>query len=130
MSDKKILEKAIRKAVDGGWKPELYEDTDRIEAFVLNDCKTINFGHVIRGRVYLCGMDVRSLNDVIFNHDFAKALWGEQEKCSTVEERDKGIKVNAKPCDGLYVLRKLGWKRHLQQMVTSDDPIKYLGDNI
>lgn len=47
--------------------------------------------------------------NVIFNHDFAKALRGEK----------KIIVGMIEP-----------WKYHLQQMVIADDPIKYLGENL
>lgn len=41
--------------------------------------------------------------DIIYNHDFAKALWGE---------------------------KPLGWRYHLQMMVVADDPIEYLGEHL
>jgi hypothetical protein len=91
MSDHKILEKAIRKAIDGGWT---------------------------KGKEYLDFMDDglfgRGKNDhteVIFNHSFAKALWGESTQQAYGPDFD-------------------GWEYHLQQMVIAPDPIKYLGDHL
>ena len=55
-------------------------------------------------------------NDLIFNHDFAKALWP-----------DKGTKLFRSGDDPEYVP---DWQYHLQQMVIADDPIKYLEANI
>lgn len=50
---------------------------------------------------------------LIFNHDFAKALWGNRTK-------DMG-----------GTPRLLAhWQYHQQQMVIADDPIKYLAANI
>lgn len=43
---------------------------------------------------------------IIFNHDFAKAFWGEDDFDS--------------------INRKKDWKHHLQLMVLEEDPIKYL----
>ena len=44
---------------------------------------------------------------VIFSHDFAKAFWGERLIESSISGNE-------------------GWQYHLQQMVISKDPIKYL----
>lgn len=57
---------------------------------------------------------------VIFNHDFAKALWGEEYigwDISDVYFKKHRIASQA-------------WQFHLQQMVIADDPIEYLGENI
>ena len=51
----------------------------------------------------------------IFNHDFAKALWG----------IDPGVVTSSDP-----LLMTDRWVRHLQQMVVAEDPIVYLGGNI
>lgn len=82
MSDAKTIEKAIQKAVDGGWQAP--------------------WG---TGKWY---PQEHSVNDIIFSHDFATALWGEQKAFSL--ER--------------------GWQSHLQQMVVADDPIEYLRENL
>jgi hypothetical protein len=65
---------------------------------------------------------------LIFNHDFAKALWGERKEVAS---------------DGLYDVRGCqgqvsgatyenyeDWQYHLQQMVIADDPIAYLGEHL
>lgn len=51
----------------------------------------------------------------IYRHDFAKALWGDKPYYRF---------------DGDTLETPKQWQYHLQQMVISDDPIKYLGDNI
>ena len=48
---------------------------------------------------------------LIFSHDFAQACWGEEE--SMIEGH----------CEGII---KEGWQYHLQQMVISEEPLKYL----
>ena len=112
MNDKEILEKAIQKAIDGGW------DTTHFDTL-----KT-SYKHPDESEFHdlLGAWHNISPLDVIFNHDFAKALWGEgiiQSRVSDVfgSEPDR-------------VTRKRAWTYHLQAMVISDDPIKYLGDNL
>lgn len=58
---------------------------------------------------------------ILFNHDFAKALWGEAES--------EGIIWDEPGKPGKPFGRK-GWKRHLKEMVIADDAIKYLEQNI
>ncbi len=52
--------------------------------------------------------------DIIFDHKFAKALWGDE------------------PLHRIKLTEPLmeNWGYHLQQMVIADDPIAYLGQNI
>jgi hypothetical protein len=103
MTQQEVLTKAIEKAFKGGWKD------GTIEAYV----KVISVANsvVIRG--------------IIFNHDFARALWGE-----------KKVKHNAHALikDGKKVGESYGmmfaWEIHLQQMVIADDPIKYLKEHM
>jgi hypothetical protein len=54
----------------------------------------------------------------IFNHEFAKALWGEEI-------------VHVQPdlsIPGVY--ESPLWKQRLMDMVVAEDPIKYLGENL
>lgn len=114
MSNQQILEKAIQKAIDGGWNVVGSE----IPA-------TFTFRYIqnnaIIGVLHIDGHDVQhreplNAERIIFNHDFAKALWGEEEY--------EGNPIG----DPQGTLRD--WQYHLQQMVIADDPIQYLGDNI
>lgn len=101
MNDKEILKKAIQKAVDGGWK-----DTGIGERILITN-EHINPEVVERlGR------------ELIFNHDFAKALWGDDKPTAT--QSGSTITIGFKH----------GWKHHLRAMVVADDPIKYLGENL
>jgi len=110
-----IFKQSIMKAQANGW-----DELDRWEYI---------FGVDYQGWPYLlttgehhpitCGYA-----SVIFNHDFAKALWGDDEwedckVCHRAHYDDTDMNDNMRPdhC-------------HLQQMVIADDPIKYLGDNI
>lgn len=92
MNRQEILERAISKAIEGGWK-DSYIDSQDLKNILDND----PFILPIKG--------------LIFNHDFAQALWGEQE----IEAEDTYMHA---------------WAYHLRQMVVADDPIEYLGKNI
>lgn len=98
MNNQEILEKAIQKAIDGGFNPtyEIYVS------------KQANL-ELPENKVF----------ELIFNHDFAKALWGErdEDRITIIGETD-------------WRKWPLPWQYHLQQMVTAEDPIKYLGENI
>lgn len=107
MNDQQILEKAIQKAIDGGYKPEplfawIPEDKEALLEFWLNK-------------------DHPHYPTVIFNHDFAKALWGNAyiHTC--------GRHYNLKDCED-HLLP--AWKYRLQQMVVADDAIAYLGEHL
>jgi len=89
METKEILEKAIQKVIDNGGK-DYSEDIET----------AINAQSEYLGINYLYG--------ILFNHDFAKALWGNKQ------------------IGNVWI----PYLWHLQQMVISDDPIKYLGENI
>lgn len=135
MSEKDILEEAIQKAIDGGWwpfapldgrykektKPEMFKrfyeveyDGIRSKSQWDHDCLE-------------CYDPAYPINDFIFDHDFAKALWGEELHHKTfivpkeLSTRFAGTRdLDIKPI----------WQYHLQQMVIAEDPIKYLSENI
>jgi hypothetical protein len=117
-TDQEILTKAIQKAIDDGWtlpgykmyKGDIYEVTDLRSRLQYGE-----FELHIDG-----GYNEVSVNQVIFNHDFAKALWGE-------DERKPEPVANSQFMTTVF---KRDWRYHLQQMVIADDPIKYLGEHI
>lgn len=119
MTNQLILTKAIAKAIAGGWlalnlggKEVWLEMTDEKRAYHINNM-------IVMGR----NVASQSYPITIFNHDFAKALWGENDQAYELHipfGRD-GLHIK-------YVSPK--WQYHLQQMVIADDPIKYLGENI
>ncbi len=101
-NSQQILEKAIQKAMDNGWRSPL----PRAEMLA----------SYIDG-----GDDYYQLEPLIYNHDFAKALWGEEPAYGW-----SGDVVPKKPDETAEPL----WQYHLQRMVIADDPIEYLGENI
>lgn len=115
MSNQEILEKAIQKAIDGGWTSGKYEldslhNPPKIKPADDSDNKILQ---LITNNI----MFKMARDRVIFNHAFAKALWP--------EPKDVAERINRK--NGGFIP---SWQYHLQQMVISDDPIKYLGENI
>lgn len=106
MNHQTILTKAIEKARIGGWDGPSYED-------------------------YMHFDSIR-LNDIIYSHDFAKALWPEKtEPCAYCGLKVAWGSIHPLPCPYSFMeSRASPWRYHLQQMVIADDPIKYLGENI
>lgn len=104
MTNQRILETAVKKANKNG--------------FGVND------GWLIPSAQKLLFDD--EYKKLIFNHDFAKALWGDKNYMAykfntTLDRQPENLSES-----GIYPL----WKWHLVRMTTSIDPIKYLGDNI
>jgi len=112
MDNEKILNKAIKIAKRNGWKPSTY--LSNYEHFSYHDTE---YGAPAGWFDY---EDSLELNTVIFNHDFAKALWGEELEYVYIN------RGGGKPLEESLPR----YKFHLQQMVISNDPIKYLGENM
>lgn len=114
MDNKQILEKAIQKAIDGGWS---MHGTHHL--WLAADCSKIGFEIDPQADEHY-RYEMYDTPAIIFDHDFAKALWGDGYTCAISWSHDE---MASCPIIEFY-------KKHLQQMVTADDPIKYLGDNI
>lgn len=104
MTNQEILEKAISKAIENGYK-----------GYVLHRVSSIS--KYEDGDFYL-----GKINQLLFNHDFAKALWvGDSPLVNyTLNDDTKGASGEIIP----------NWQYHLQQMVVAKDPIKYLGEHL
>ena len=107
MSNKEILEKAIQKALDNGWQEFETKHRGRKEWEV---SKENSLGYPVPNAVItrvwgMPGQYEYRLNEIIYSHDFAKALWPDED-------------------GSIY------WRMHLERMVILDDPIKYLGEHI
>lgn len=116
--DIETIETAINKALANGWMPEQLQtgsDEDKLR-YIKKD--------ILRSRLWL------------FDHDFAKALWGDEfiEWCvfcgyKTAEQCNwDAIYNDSHPEPSKYIQE--AWQYHLQLMVIADDPIKYLQENI
>lgn len=110
MTDQQILQQAIQRAIDRGF------DKGAAASWI----KRLITDEPEESRRF-CPM-------LIFNPDFAKALWGEEllqypeEDNYTCTAKMAG---DFSRSDELFV-----WQYHLQQMVIASKPIKYLGENI
>jgi hypothetical protein len=126
MTHQEILTKAIDKAVAGGWKPFEYGMPTRIEQWQGDHMVNI----AVDFPLHTGSIDwVRELEGIIFNHDFAKALWGDSIGLYGIAKRN--IVPGFVTPEDVRDLRKMYlWQYHLQQMVVADDPIKYLRENI
>lgn len=120
MTNQQILEKAIQKAINGGWKFPKLDDGSPLSFTVTKD-NVFVVGKSKTGATYDISFAIET---IIFNHDFAKALWGEMPV--HMGYRKKSFKPEE------YELRDTlpMWQVALQQMVIADDPIKYLGANL
>jgi hypothetical protein len=107
MTDREILEKAIQQAIAGGFVTNLkVYPYDVYENFVT---------------VHYLDEDVdMHIYEIIYSHDFAKALWGDGWAWFT-----EGQSGDTLP-SGNYI----NYKGHLANMAVADDPIKYLEKNI
>lgn len=116
MSNQEILEKAIEKAEKNGWAKNY-----KIKMTWLNDDGTRR----ITAKITIDDWDTYA--PIIFDHGFAKALWGEelhQEIFIVPKELNKRF-AGTKDLD-----IKPTWMYHLQQMVIAEDPVQYLGENL
>ncbi len=125
MSNQEILEKVIQKAIDGGWSTTHF-----------NTLKGDSYKHPDESEFHDLTGSWHSISpaDIIFNHDFAKALWGDKPHYDkTYKLKYSIVSMNGKKStiqQAKEAKRIPEWQYHLQQMVISDDPIKYLGESI
>lgn len=124
MTNQQILEKAIQKAIDGGWhSSDLNDLTNLVQVRLLYKAKKKDEQ---LGRYKQFTIDDPLLPPFIFNHDFAKALWGAHMVHPTSD-------LPSDTNDGFYLWEEVvipNWQSHLQQMVIAADPIKYLGEHL
>jgi len=116
VTDKQILTRAIEKAIAGGWfapdkkfhvsgwlgSDSSMFDNPTVKLAVWFDVAKGSFV----GEIY-------HATDIIFSHDFAKALWGEEKVYTTAD-----------------IVYDAEWMFQLQQMVIADNPIQYLGEHL
>lgn len=128
MSNEEILTRAIEKAIASGWKVfNLEQEPIEIvekplgtwDGYPAKSCLSIISNH-----------QSRCVYEVIFDHDFAKALWG--EKYFNAYEDDQAVLKEFECIDSYACDLHSGerWKIHLQQMITYHDPIAYLGEHL
>lgn len=120
MTHKEILEKAIQKAIDGGWRGDLLGIVVRTDG-----AGTVRLENPHTEEEW-------SVEEIIYNHAFAKALWGRSGTGKANMVFNYPTRWNLSPEDTLKTTtaQLSQWQYHLQQMVISDDPIAYLGEHL
>lgn len=81
---------------------------------------------------FLHKMSQRSMYDILFNHEVAKKIFGEDDVCLDcgevlISRMYDYASVQECSCN-INPLTQPSWQYHLQQMVISDNPIKYVYD--
>lgn len=116
LTNKQVLEKAIKRAIDAGWTFFDWTDDDSFTWEVVDD--EMSHGGVV---IETTGIDDFTWhpNLIIFDHDFAKALWGESWANFTEGQSGDSFSMQAQ-----------NWKGHLMNMVLAVKPINYLRKNI
>lgn len=119
MTNGQILKKAIEKAQQKGF--ELKDD---------NDIVVIEHDQLGQptGRIF-------GYQTIIFNHNFAKAFWGDKRVCvycdegEITEKHDAEYQESWEECENCGtndMIPMARWQIHLQKMVLEEDPLKYL----
>lgn len=115
LSHQQILEKAIKLAIKGGWysfASDLFGKITLADILLRHNPNGQGLEWTVKGHE----SDWSLIEALIYSHDFAKALWGEEIN-HEVNGDDRLFKAPI-------------WQYHLQQMVIAPDPIAYLGNNI
>lgn len=129
MIPSEILKKAITKAFKNGFVKEIGVSATHTAPAEFHSIQS----HIINwtaGKYE--GLFTQDVCDLIFNPDFAKALWpwDENAKCPYCKISFPGSLMHPVPCPLANNFYPSLWQYHLQQLVIAADPIKYLGENI
>lgn len=121
VSNQEILEKAITQAIAGGWKVHTYRPIDfEVREDLVSLLEVSELVEIITEEEIVSeptNTYAYSKNDLLFNKQFARALWGEGENRSL---GGSGYGWERYPL----------WKSNLEHMVTANDPIQYLGEHL
>lgn len=122
MTNVEILTKAIQKAIAGGLNEHTFHSLP-ISAFHID----LEVG--ILGKLFSDDGEEIDVATIVFNHDFALSLWGEELHPYNAT---KAVQVAIDQGGGKVLVPEAlpNWQFHLQQMVVADDPLDYLGKNI
>lgn len=127
MNDIAILTAAIQKAVDNGWEgvpstsfKEGYGDGVFISGKELLTWRFELWHGSLSSGQYDDFEEVR-IEAILFNQEFAKALWGDSLVNRQLVQDNGETKV--------YKGGELAWQYHLQQMVIAEDRMAYLEVN-
>lgn len=130
MTHQETLTKAIEKAIAGGWlgggyEPEIVINNDDYDGYSVHIMVfELPSNRGLQSHIFA------SEEEIIFNQEFAKSLWGERvvdNKCVCGHSGQHNLTLSTPHAQ---IVVNSGWRYHLQQMVIANDPINYLGDNI
>ena len=128
MTNPQTLTKAIEIPIKNGWNFMDYSKAkDKIKAFHRDYSVEDDGLRAKQGYECLeCYAPAYTVEEIIFNHDFAKALFGEEvEYCDACHRKHCGSFLD---CDCGVGDNQESWAHHLQQMVISENPIAYLAN--
>lgn len=112
IDNQKTVRNAVQRAMDNGWvynkysMDDSYLNSDFIARMVFDPC---------------CAEDRVNIKDLIFDHDFIKALWPADGHVYNASDHCK--MCNA---DGEYDSTEYCWQYHLREMITAKYPVSYL----
>lgn len=118
MTNIEIIEHAVQRAFANGYVTTVHGEPTK-HRLVSTDGYISHWQEP--GTYQIVLLDVKRL---IFNHDFAKALWGEDPAMFAMED------IKKDELGKVYMPGLTWWQYHLQQMVIAEDPIKYLGEHL
>lgn len=116
------IQKAIKKALEGGWEPPFEEPIVRYFTSQAPVNGVIQLQPYIvfevKGNLDYC----YGIERILYDHDFARALWGDKQTLlgylRLTEDDDE---------DNYYVP---AWQHHLQEMVISNNFMVYLAEHL
>lgn len=106
MNNQEILKKAIKKAIENGWK---------------RDGKSLIEWITEEDEQWSTLLDAQGLDTILFSHDFARAFWGEEKLASCTDCFLLGFSA---PRYCPKCLR--AWMHQLQQLVLAEDRLAYI----
>lgn len=115
MKNEEIIRKSLVKSVKNG--------------FDWTDSKTsVDYVEVCVGGAWFYEKDGTGayypISQIIFSHDFAKALWGDEFDYDNSEDSSDVLSGYIGGYEWEFYGKR--WEAHLMMMVLSEDPIKYL----
>lgn len=114
MTDEQTLQKAIERAVEGGWNPAGDKRAKTAKTRIKHAYELLTrYSWIDDDWVEDDEIDIELSPLVIYRRDFARALFGSEF-----------ITIDMGP----ITVDKPAWQHHLQQMVICDDPVEYLRD--
>lgn len=133
--NREILTDAVEKAIKFGWNVFGYMSQGKLPWYIVSagqmPTPQVVENWVPDNALMVCaiGSNIYCFKEqVIYSHDFARALWGERLRDARTGNKLVEKKLPEGVVEAHFAIP--AWQYHLQQMVVAEDPIKYLGGNI